>query len=70
MSGDHLSASDPEPEMPDIPVTTGISATTRLLLVGSVVVAMTMGSFVVISSDFGRVWPSIDSTKVPLPGGR
>jgi hypothetical protein len=70
MSRDHLSASDPEPEWPDIPVTTGISTMTRLLLVGSVVVAMLMGSFVIISSDFGRVWPSIDSTKVPLPGGR
>ena len=71
MSHDHYHAggSEPPPDILDIPISTGIAPAVRVLLVGSVIAAIIMGAIVVISSNFGRIWPAIDSTKLVLPGG-
>jgi hypothetical protein len=52
-----------------IPVSKGLPRSMQMLLVIAVIVVFIMGSTVVISSNFGRVWPSADSAKVPLPAG-
>jgi len=38
----------------------------RVLIFGSLFLVLMQGIFTVVSSDFGRIWPSGDSAKIPL----
>jgi hypothetical protein len=70
MSQDHYHGVEPEPppDILDIPISTGVAPSVRLLLVASVIASIVMGAIVVISANFGRIWPALDSTKIVLPG--
>jgi hypothetical protein len=70
MSQDHYHGVEPEPppNILDIPISAGVAPSVRVLLIASVIASIVMGAIVVISADFGRIWPAIDSTKVLLPG--
>jgi hypothetical protein len=51
----------------DIPASRGIPNLAKVLMIGAVLIILAQGSFVVMSSVFGRVWPAASSTKVQLP---
>ena len=49
-----------------IPVSAGIAPQMRWFLVIAMLVVIMQGTFVVLASGFGRVFPSANSVKVPL----
>jgi len=64
----HIGVPEPPPDILDIPISAGVAPSVRVLLVASVIASIVMGAIVVISADFGRIWPAVDSAKVLLPG--
>lgn len=54
-------------EQPLLPATASITNGVKLAIVAGVLCSIMQGMFVGMSSGFGRVWPSVASTKVPLP---
>jgi len=61
---DHAQGSD---HVRKPPGSIGITGGVLLLVLGAILLSIMQGSFVAGSSPWGRVWPSIDSTKIPLP---
>jgi hypothetical protein len=59
----HVPASD----TPVLPVSAGVAAGVKFLIIGGLVLAIIQGAFVEMSSDFGHVWPAADSAKISLP---
>lgn len=53
--------------LPPLPASADIAWGVRLLVLGTILLSLMQGSFVVSSSHDMHVWPSIDSTKVVLP---
>jgi len=53
-------------ELP-LPGRVGIVRPVLGLVLVVILIAIMQGSFVVSAASWGRVWPSINSTKVPLP---
>ncbi len=51
----------------EIPVSAGVPTMARFLMAGAVAIVFMQGAFVVIASVYGRIWPALSSTKVPLP---
>jgi hypothetical protein len=49
-----------------LPQSAGIPFSVRLLVGGSLLLVLMQGLFTLAASDFGRIWPSSDSTKVQL----
>ena len=45
----------------------GIPAGAMLLVLAGILCSIMQGSFVASTAHWGRVWPSIDSTKIELP---
>ena len=63
----HGSAPTPNEDLPLLTGRIGISRGVLGLVLLVILACIMQGSFVVSASSWGRVWPSIDSTKVPLP---
>jgi hypothetical protein len=53
--------------MVEVPVTAGVPSGARYLIVGALLIVFMQGAFVAFSSTYGRIWPSVNSTKVQLP---
>jgi hypothetical protein len=49
-----------------VPRSSGMPLSVRVLIFGSLFLVLMQGIFTVVSSDFGRIWPSGDSAKIPL----
>ena len=49
------------------PQSSGIPTATRVWIFIALGAIVLQGALVVIASTFGRVWPAINSTKLPLP---
>ena len=67
MSHDAHAAHGATDDHPPLPASAGIAPGVRLLVLGGLLLAIMQGSFVAASSGTGRVWPSADSVRVPLP---
>ncbi|HEY5341661.1 MAG TPA: hypothetical protein VIK27_11585 [Candidatus Aquilonibacter sp.] len=57
----------PSSSVPVVVGRLGIGPGALLFLLIAILCSIMQGSFVVSSAHTGRVWPSIDSTKLPLP---
>ncbi len=53
--------------VPPPPGVLGMPRFALIFVLCAVLVSIMQGSFVVSASHWNRVWPSIDSTKIPLP---
>lgn len=56
-----------EAHLPPLAGRVGIARGVLGLVLLVILCAIMQGSFVVSASSWGRVWPSINSTKLPLP---
>jgi hypothetical protein len=62
--------SNPDDLLPPARVTGGLGGITGgvlLLLLAGILCSAMQGTFVVMASPTGRVWPAADSAKIPLP---
>lgn len=50
----------------DVPVSAGVPPLAKFLMAGAVLIVFMQGAFVVTAAVFGRIWPSLDSVRVPL----
>jgi hypothetical protein len=56
-------------EQREIPTSAGLPKEVGLLLALAVLIIFMQAAFVIVSSDFGRIWPAENSVKIPLPPG-
>jgi hypothetical protein len=60
------SAYHPDVDAP-LPAGASIANGVKLLVLLGILCSIMQGTFVAISSGFGRVWPAADSAKIQLP---